>query len=147
MTTSNGNARNKNAAELFSGPCQHMMQAFAGGLDTASQSWDPVVKSLAQVNLEVIGYWNRRAQAYLDIPAQLQQCRAPQDVAAAQMRFWQTAFTQQQDSSRKIMKLYAAAVPDLPSTEPKRSKPARVYITVPETDQPVPTAGDGRRAA
>ena len=147
MTTSNGNARNNNGAELFSGPCQNMMQAFAGGFDTASQCWDPVAKSLVQANLEVIGFWNRRAQAYLAIPAQLQQCRSPQDLAAAQMRFWQTASTQQQDSARKIMKLYAAAVPDLPFTEPKRSKPARDYISVPETDQPARSDTDGRRAA
>ncbi len=147
MTTSSGTVKDGNGAEVFTGPCQHLMQAYAGGFDKASQCWDPVAKSLAQANLEVIGFWNRRAQAYLDIPTRLQQCRAPQDLVAEQMRFWQTAFTQYQDSSRKMMKLYAAAVPELPFAEPKRTKPVRDYIAVPETEQPARGESDGRRAA
>ena len=147
MTAKSGTTRSGNDAEVFTGPCQHLMQSYAGGFDKASQCWDPVVKSLAQANLEVIGFWNRRAQAYLDIPVRLQQCRSPQDLVAEQMRFWQTAFTQYQDSSRKVIKLYAAAVPELPFAEPQRSKPARDYISVPEAEQPVRSESDGRRAA
>ena len=52
-----------------------------------------------------------------------------------------------QDSSRKMMKLYAAAVPELPFAEPKRAKPGRDYIAVPETEQPVRSESDDRRAA
>ena len=147
MATSSGKTSNGSNTEVFTGPCQHLMQAYAGGFDKASQCWDPVVKSLSQANLEVSRYWNRRAQAYLDIPARLQQCRSPQDLVAEQMRFWQTAFTQYQDSSRKMMKLYAAAVPEMPFGEPKRSKPARDYITMPETESPTHKDDGGRRAA
>lgn len=132
MAVGSGVRSNGHGMEPFSGPCQHMMQAWFGGFDKAAQSWDPVAKGMAQASLEVIGFWNRRAQAYLDVPSRLQQCRSPQDFAAEQMRFCQTAFTQYQDSSRKLMMIWANSVPDLPFAEAKRSRPERDYITINE---------------
>lgn len=147
MASSSGNHNNGNGVEVFAGPCQHLMQACAGGFDKVYQAWDPVLKGAAQAQLEVVGFWNRRAQAYLDIPSRLQQVRGPQDLLAEQMRFWQTAFTQYQDSSRKLMKLYAAAVPELPFSEPKRTRTQRDYISVPEADDTAQVGAGGRRAA
>lgn len=147
MATSSGTSNSGNSTEVFTGPCQYMMQTYAGGFDKAYQAWDPVMKSMAQVQLEIIGFWNRRAQAYLDLPSRLQQSRGPQDLVAEQMRFWQTAFTQYQDSSRKLMKLYASAVPELPFSEPKRTRTQRDYISVSETPDVMDGEAKGRRAA
>lgn len=131
--------------DLMTGPCQNMMQAVFGGLDAAALSFDPVVRSAAQANLEAFGLASRRAQAYLEVPARLAQCRTPQDLLAEQMRFWQTAMAQYQDSSRKMVALWGQAVPELPIGKADKAarKPARDYIMVPPQADP----DDRRRAA
>jgi hypothetical protein len=58
-----------------------------------------------------MGLLNRRAQAYLQAPARLAQCRSPQDVLNEQMEFWRTASAQYTESSRKLFDVWAFAAP------------------------------------
>lgn len=142
MATSNGRG------DAFMGPCQNMLNAYFGGLDTAAQGLEPAVKSVARANLEVIGFWNRRAQAWLEIPGQLSRCRTPQDLFTAQTQFWQTAFSQYQDSTRKVMALYSQAVPGVLAGAAAARKPERDFITFPEPPAAEPHRSEaGRRAA
>ncbi|NJR42357.1 MAG: phasin family protein, partial [Akkermansiaceae bacterium] len=85
------------------GPCQNMVQAYFGGLDAAAQGFEPVMKGMARMQLEMIGLASRRAQAYLEVSSRLAVVRTPQDLFSEQMRFWQTAFQQYSDSSRRVM--------------------------------------------
>jgi hypothetical protein len=125
------------------------MQACCGSLDTATRGFEPVAKSVAQANLELIGFWNRRAQAWLEMPSRYSQCRTPQDVFAENIRFMQTALAQYQDSSRKLMKFWAQAVPDIPLPSPAKSKVERDYFSIPEHHDEAHRreSGNGRRAA
>jgi hypothetical protein len=89
-------------------------------------------------------------QAYLDQPARLTHCRNPQDLMAEQMRFWQTAAGQYQDSGRKMMTLWAQAVPELPFAQPGSGKPVnRDYMSVDRDDERAGSQSyaNGRQAA
>ncbi len=71
--------------------------------EPATRSVVPVIKGAACANLEVMSLAGRRARAYLDIPNTLAQCRGPQDLFAAQTRFWQVAFEDYSTCARRIV--------------------------------------------
>lgn len=121
------------AASTSFHPFQNMFQAYFGGLDSAAQGFEPMVKGMARWQLEAMGLMSRRAQAYLEMPSRLSQCRTPQDVFNEQARFFQTAMQQYTESSRRMM----AAVSQIASTPPAMAKAAqpkvrRDYINLPE---------------
>ncbi len=141
MAASNG------FGDAFGGPFQNVMNTYFGGFDAAAQGLEPAIKNVARANLEVLGFWNRRAQAWMEIPALMSRCRTPQDVMGMQTQFWQTAAAQYQDSSRKVMTLYAQAMPSMPFAGGKPRQPERDYITFPEPQTEATRAETGRRAA
>ena len=59
-------------------------------------------KAVTRCQLEAMGLANRRAQAYLDIPARIARCKTPQDLINEQMSFWRTAAEQYAESSQRI---------------------------------------------
>ena len=61
-------------------PAHNAFQMYFGGLESFGQAYDPFLKGLARTQLEVLGFANRRAQAYMQIPAPAAQCRTPQDL-------------------------------------------------------------------
>lgn len=88
-----------------SSPVQSFYQMYFSGLDTLSQTYDPVTKSFARGQLEFMGLVNRRAQAVLDIPNRLGQCRTPQDLVNEQLRYWRTAYEQYSETAGRMMEL------------------------------------------
>lgn len=123
-----------------------MMQAYFGGLDTAFQSMDPIYKAAARSGLEFVGLASLRAQAHVDIPSQMVECRTVQDVTSAQMRFWQTAAQHYQDSTRHIMSIWAAAVPTTSAFgSPDARTRQRDYITLPDDHAASAHAATDRR--
>lgn len=84
------------------------MQAYFGGLDSMSQNMSPL-KGMARSQLEIMGFFSRRTQAYMEFPSRLQQCRTPQDFLNEQARFWQTAFEQYAEASHRVMEAWAQA--------------------------------------
>lgn len=127
---------------LFFGNCgqqstmgANVMQTYFGGLDNAAQAAEPYYKGMARWQLEMMGLMSRRAQAYLEIPSRMSKCRTPQDVFAEQTRFWQMAFQQYSESSRRMM---AAAnqmmvVPAAFSQGAAKTPRQRDYISFPDT--------------
>ena len=63
---------------------------------------DAGLKSFARAQLELWALANRRARANLALPAQLAACRTPQDAVAAYADFWQSAFVDCAESTRRI---------------------------------------------
>jgi hypothetical protein len=129
------------------GPFFAPLQAYFGSLDSMAQSMSPL-KSMARVQLEVTGFASRRAQAYLEIPSRLQQCRTPQDLFNEQARFWQTAFEQYAEASRRVTEAWQASL-GAAASQPV-SATARDYITfgAPARSTDAPKAnGHDRRAA
>lgn len=88
------------------GPYFAPLHAYFGHLDTMAQSMSPL-KGMARAQLEVMGFFSRRTQAYLEIPSRLQQCRTPQDLLNEQARFWQTAFEQYAEAGRRMTEAWA----------------------------------------
>ena len=116
-------------------------------------------KSAARVQLEVMGFAVRRAQAYMQVPAQLSRCRTPQDFANEQMNFWRTAMEQYIGSSHRIMEAWTSAVPAMsalganghgPSSERERDYISFSGPNAKEAnglDQSAPASGGSRRVA
>lgn len=134
------------------GPWQNMMQSMFGNLDSASQGSEPVVKGLARLNLEAVALANRRAQAYLELPSRIGRCRTPQDLIGEQMRFWQTAYGQYSEASRKALAIWTSMTPAMPAFGQGYKNGAareRDFITFPEPkeDATVRRAAGARRAA
>ena len=118
------------------------------------QAFDPFYKGAIRCQLEAMTFWSRRAQAYMEIPARLSQCRTPQDVFNEQMRFWQTAFQQYNESAGRMANAYRqmATPPNFASTQPAQRK--RDYMSFPEVNEPQrpsatvhPAPGAARRVA
>lgn len=72
----------------------------------SAQASAPIVKAAMRFNMELMSLTGRRMRAYLDLPSTLGRCRSPQDLAAEQMRFWQTAARDYTDSSRSAMEAW-----------------------------------------
>jgi len=86
------------------GPSDFLAPWLNFGLSTQASA--PVVKAAMRFNMELMSLTGRRMRAYLDLPSTLGRCRSPQDLAAAQMRFWQTAARDYTDSSRTAMEAW-----------------------------------------
>ena len=83
----------------------------------ATKSVAPMVTGAARANLELASLAGRRAQAYLDLPNVLAQCRGPQDLFAAQARFWQTALEDYTTCNRRIVAALSAGNAVAPASE------------------------------
>lgn len=110
---------------------------------------DAMVKGMARWNLEVFGFMSRRAQAYVEIPSRLSQCRSPQDLVKEQNRFWTTAVEQYMDMSRRLTQVSAQMMAAAPAGPAARAPRKRDYINVPGLNEqkPSPTGRIERRVA
>ena len=73
------------------GPLGNLSQTYFGNLDMMVKGCEPALKGVGRWNLEVVGLMTRRAQAWLEIPTRLSQCKTPADVFGEHVRFWQAA--------------------------------------------------------
>ena len=125
-------------------PMHGMFQMYFSGLEAMGQAYDPFLKGLARAQLEAMGFMNRRAQAYLEIPARLSHCRTPQDLVGEQMRFWHAAYEDYAHSmARATEAMSSVATPSFVTATPDDEK-ARDYITFPEPAGSKPYARGGR---
>lgn len=123
---------------------QNPFQAFLGNLDSMPSAFAPA-KTIARAQLEVFGLASRRAQAYLEIPSRLSQCRTPQDLINEQSRFWHTAFQEYADVSRRVMDIWGQMLPSAFSQANLRADkgPRHDYITFPEQKPAAPKSAEG----
>lgn len=125
-------------------PVHSLFHIYFGGLDTLSQTYDPFTKSFARGQLELMGLMNRRAQALLEIPNRLSQCRTPQDLVNEQQRYWHTAYEQYSETAGQMMGLMGPLVAPpfgFGAATAETSKDEHDYITFPEQtkEERVPT--------
>jgi hypothetical protein len=106
------------------------MQTMGAGMPSA----EPLLKGVARYNLEVMGLVNRRAQAWLETPSRLAQCRAPKDVFELQSQFWQIAVHDYSEATQRMTSVIAACAPAAWDAALSKSadQPPRDYITFPE---------------
>lgn len=130
------------------GPFQNLMQCYFGGLDTAAQGFEPAFKGIARWQLEAMGLMSRRAQAYLELGSRLSSCRTPHDILNEHVHFWQTAFEQYADSSRRMTAALAQAAtpPFTPSSGSPEQRKQRDYIRFPDARDAAPATAASRPA-
>ena len=127
-------------------PIHSAFQVYFGGLETLGQAFDPFMKGMARTQLEMLGFFNRRAQAYMQLPARVAQCRTPQDLVNAQTQFWRTAYEDYTDSVGRVTNALAAcAMPNLAGLLTDEVGNAHDYIAFPDAKEPAPSAGNGRQ--
>jgi hypothetical protein len=122
------------------------LQLYFKNLEGMTQTMGPL-KGMARWQLEAAGFMSRRTQAYLEIPSRLSRCRTPQDLMNEQTRFWQLAFQQYSDSSRRMMDAWMQAMtPAGFATNGGSPRRERDYISF---DEPKANGSDrrGRQAA
>lgn len=74
------------------------------------------MKVLTVQQMELLTLMSRRAQAYLGIPQRLSRCRTQSDLINEQMRFWNTAQSQYQDCTSRIVNAWSELFASLPRT-------------------------------
>ena len=126
------------------GPLGNLSQTYFGGLDMMVKGYEPALKGIARWNLELLGFAARRAQAWLEVPSRLSQCKTPVDLFKEQGKFWQAAAADYTDGSKRLVAAWSAcaAMPKLNgSTQP------RDYITFPEPQETPAAPKRGERKA
>lgn len=77
-------------------------QTLVASTEQAAKAIVPLMKRAACANMEFASFAGRRTKAYLDIPNEIAQCRGPQDILAAQARFWQTMVRDYADYAQRV---------------------------------------------
>lgn len=103
--------------------------AMAGGF--MPPGFDSIIKGAARWNLELVGFMSRRAQAYLEIPARVSQCRTPQDLFKEQALFWRTAVEQYMETSQRLTTVATQMMAGATGAATKQQPRKRDYINVP----------------
>lgn len=121
---------NRNA-ERSGQPENVFFERLVASTEPVAKSVAPLVKGAACANLELMSLVGRRARAYLDVPGTLAHCRGPQDLFAAQTRFWQTAFEDYALCSRRIVLALGSLEADAKRERDERDdKPGRERDTL-----------------
>jgi len=129
-------------------PAHSAFQFYFSGLEVFGQAYDPFLKGIARTQLEMLGFVNRRAQAYMQIPARVAQCRTPQDLLNAQAHFWRSAYEDYSESVGRVTSALAACAPaNLAALVSEEVRNAHDYIAFPETKEPAGSRGQRERKA
>lgn len=126
------------------GPLGNLSQCYFGSLDTVMKNWEPAWKGVGRLNLELMGFAARRAQAWLEIPGRLSRCKTPTDFWGEQGKFWQAASADYTDASRRLMAAWStcATMPQFDGSDRSRD-----YMTFPDASDSVPAPRRGERKA
>ena len=74
-----------------------------GEMLAAMPGLEAAVEAGVRCQSAVMCLMSRRAQEYMRIPERVAACHSPQEFAAAQIAFWQTAWQQYADAGRALM--------------------------------------------
>jgi hypothetical protein len=127
------------------GPFGNLWQAYANALDGLARSCEPAAVGIGRWQLELMALGLRRTQAWLEIPARLGQCRAPQDLFGEQLRFWQTASAHYSEGGQRLLATALSVVP--PTAASGRREGGRDFIAVSQAREPAPAPAKDREAA
>mgnify|MGYP001189152870 CR=1 FL=1 len=121
-------------------PFQSMFQVNPSQL-APTAAMEQMVRGMTRWQIETQSLMSRRAQAYLEIPGRLAQCRTPQELMQEQTHFWQTAFQQYSEASRRILGAWSLSMqmPSAGMETQKGQKPPqqqRDYVSFSDPVQP-----------
>lgn len=146
-----------NISDLGFGSWQTMCEAYFANPVAQSDETERKFKGLGQCQLELWGLTSRRMQACIGMPSQLARCRTPMDILNVQAQFWEAAFSQGAESTRRIAQALAVAAdapPDAKPVDKVSEKLERDLISLPvgkksrrSTRAPVKATGEQRRVA
>ncbi len=111
------------------------------------QPAEQIMRGFVRWQLELQGLMFRRAQAYLELPGRISQCRTPQDLMTEQQSFLQTMYSHYTESSQNVMTAWAQMF-QLPvaSPETSRSKGERDYLSFPGEQRSLSATGSEDQA-
>jgi hypothetical protein len=114
--------------------------------NTAQQAPDQMLRGFTRWQLEMQGLMVRRAQAYLELPARLSQCRTPQDLMGEQQRFMQTCFAHYNECTQHVMGAWSQMfqLPAGMSSEVGHQMSERDYLSFPDPRSVNGTGSDSK---
>ena len=119
---------------------------YFSGLDAFAQAYDPFTKGFGRSQLEILGLMSRRAQACMELPSRIMQCRTPQDLVNEQVRFWRTAYEDYTASMGRVTEaLSSFTLPHLALGDDTTS--GRDYISFSEPEEQRSPRSRDRKAA
>lgn len=118
----------------------------ANGADVM-QAFEPFMKGIIRCQLEVFSFWSRRAQACMEFPARMSQCRTPQDILNEQTRFCQTAFQQYNESAGRIASACQQMATPPSFGNDKSARQQRDYLAFPDAEPAVQAPNGAQRFA
>ncbi|MFN3746083.1 MAG: phasin family protein [Hyphomicrobiaceae bacterium] len=107
-------------------------QRLVASTEQAAKAVAPLMKCATCANLEFVSLAGRRAKAYLDIPNEIAQCRGPQDLIAAQARFWQAMLRDYAEYAQRLVTAMQAFDGEVAASESReRGARERDMLTFP----------------
>ena len=92
-------------------PFEAWNQMWLGAFGNAQKSLEPASNGAVTAQKELLDFATRRSQAWLALPTELAACKAPQDLAQASTRFWQSATSDWTAASQRMMTVWTSALP------------------------------------
>lgn len=127
-----------NISELGFGSWQAMCEAYFASPMAQSDETERKFKGIGQCQLELWGLTSRRMQACLGMPSRLARCRTPMDVLNVQAQFWEAAFLQGAESTRRMANALTA--------EPDVARTTRVDTTFDERERDLISLPVGKKS-
>lgn len=109
-------SKNETLENLHLDP-RHVLETITAGLAP--------LKALTVIQMEMITWSSRRAQAVLSIPQRLSACKTHEDLLEEQNRFWQTTFSQNQETIYRIAQAWSDLLGVSSSLSPSKSTSPR----------------------
>ena len=113
-------------ASLLMASSKPLLLSYFTALEGSSHLMAPL-KGLARAQLEMASFVNHRAQAYLELPSRLLQCRGPHDFLQEQMRFWNVAAEHYSETTRRIADAWGHSTAPADETAAATNEPAQLH--------------------
>ncbi len=113
----------KTMNEFGFGAWQSAWQGYFAQPTPGAAQYEKAAKSLAHCQLELWGLASRRAQAMLDMPAELAQCRTPDALARVQAAYLKTAFEQYAETSGRMVEAMSSVTGIMPQAAAVEAAP------------------------
>ncbi|MEL6299754.1 MAG: phasin family protein [Pseudomonadota bacterium] len=114
------------------------------GVDQAVRAGQPTARSVMRAHIEAGGFVTKRMKANMDLPAQMAQCRDPNDLMALTASYWLQAFEDYATTGQRMAQCFGfPAESSVPTIEDWSS----VEQILPRAPATVERAADAARTA
>ena len=112
---------------------------------SAARILEPAARNVMQAQYEMLSLAGVRSRAWWELPAMVGSCRSPQDLATAQLQFWEKARQDYLKAAERVGETWRQSMAIASSEIEASAAEARDYITFPELRTDETSPGEPRR--